>query len=87
MRWCGVRVEVFSIGFGRELFGWNAKSGTRWKICAIPLGGYIKMFGEHTLESNDDGEVRELTEQELKYFGYSAEHYVKLARRHQGLSD
>ncbi|WP_420565259.1 RIP metalloprotease RseP [Thalassobaculum sp.] len=42
----GVRVEAFSIGFGPELFGWNAKSGTRWKICAIPLGGYVKMFGD-----------------------------------------
>ncbi|AFX99003.1 RIP metalloprotease RseP [Candidatus Endolissoclinum faulkneri L2] len=42
----GVRVEVFSIGFGLELFGWSAKNGTRWKICAIPLGGYVKMFGD-----------------------------------------
>lgn len=42
----GVRVEAFAIGFGPELFGWNAKSGTRWKLCAIPLGGYVKMFGD-----------------------------------------
>jgi len=42
----GVRVEVFAIGFGPELFGWNAKTGTRWKVCAIPLGGYVKMFGD-----------------------------------------
>ncbi|WP_028794587.1 RIP metalloprotease RseP [Thalassobaculum salexigens] len=42
----GVRVEAFAIGFGPELFGWNAKSGTRWKVCAIPLGGYVKMFGD-----------------------------------------
>src|SRR5258708_31452009 len=41
----GVRVDVFSIGFGPELFGWTAKSGTRWKFSAIPLGGYVKMFG------------------------------------------
>ena len=45
-RWCGVRVEVFSIGFGPELFGRNDKHGTRWKISAIPLGGYVKMFGQ-----------------------------------------
>ena len=45
-RWCGVRVEVFSIGFGKELKGWTDKHGTRWKIAAIPLGGYVKMFGE-----------------------------------------
>ena len=42
----GVRVEVFSIGFGPELFGWNDRTGTRWKISAIPLGGYVKMFGD-----------------------------------------
>ncbi len=60
-RWCRVRVDVFSIGFGPELFGWNAKSGTRWKFCAIPLGGYIKMFGETALEPDETGKVRELT--------------------------
>ena len=42
----GVKVEVFSIGFGRELFGWNDKSGTRWKFSLIPMGGYVKMFGD-----------------------------------------
>ena len=42
----GVRVEVFSIGFGPELFGWNDKAQTRWKISLIPLGGYVKMFGD-----------------------------------------
>jgi regulator of sigma E protease len=45
-RWCGVRVEVFSIGFGPELFGRNDRHGTRWKVSAIPLGGYVKMFGQ-----------------------------------------
>src|SRR3990172_5074520 len=45
-RWARVRVEVFSIGFGTELKGWTDRAGTRWKICAIPLGGYVKMFGE-----------------------------------------
>ncbi|NQW00704.1 MAG: RIP metalloprotease RseP [Rhodospirillales bacterium] len=47
-----VRVEVFSIGFGPEIYGWNAASGTRWKISAIPLGGYVKMFGEGDDASN-----------------------------------
>jgi regulator of sigma E protease len=42
----GVRVEVFSIGFGPELFGWWDRAGTRWKFSAIPLGGYVKMFGD-----------------------------------------
>lgn len=45
-RRCGIRVEVFSVGFGRELFGWTDRVGTRWKISAIPFGGYVKMFGE-----------------------------------------
>src|SRR5271169_1935690 len=45
-RWNGVRVEVFSIGFGSELFGWWDSAGTRWKFSTIPLGGYVKMFGD-----------------------------------------
>ena len=48
----GVGVTDFSIGFGKELFGWSDKSGTRWKICAIPLGGYVKMAG--VLDENLD---------------------------------
>ncbi len=46
-RRCGVRIEVFSIGFGREVFGWNDRHGTRWRFSLIPLGGYVKMFGEN----------------------------------------
>ncbi len=42
----GVHVDAFSIGFGKELFGWTDKSGTRWKVAAIPLGGYVKMRGD-----------------------------------------
>ena len=42
----GVRIEVFSIGFGPELFGWFDRAGTRWKFSAIPLGGYVRMFGD-----------------------------------------
>lgn len=45
-RWCGVQVEVFSIGFGKEIFGWNDKYNTRWKVCWLPFGGYVKMFGD-----------------------------------------
>lgn len=45
-RYNGVRVEVFSIGFGPELFGWNDSHGTRWKFSLVPLGGYVKMYGE-----------------------------------------
>lgn len=54
---CGVKIEVFSIGFGKELWGWNDKSGTRWKISTLPLGGYVKMFGDASAASNPDGEL------------------------------
>ena len=50
----GVGVTDFSIGFGKELFGWNDKSGTRWKICLIPLGGYVKFFGDRNVFSQAD---------------------------------
>ena len=52
----GVGVTAFSIGFGKELFGWNDKSGTRWKICWIPLGGYVKFFGDRNVFSQADQE-------------------------------
>src|SRR3546814_11161792 len=42
----GVRADVFSIGFGRELFGWTDRPGTRWKVAVLPLGGYVKFAGE-----------------------------------------
>ena len=58
-----VRVEVFSIGFGPELFGWTNEAGTRWKISAIPLGGYIKMLGQSDLP-NEEEEGLELSEEE-----------------------
>lgn len=65
-RRCGVRIEVFSIGFGPELFGWTDKAETRWKISAVPLGGYVKMFGEGDTLEDEDGEERELTAEERK---------------------
>jgi len=53
-RWCGVRVLVFSIGFGPELIGFNDRHGTRWKISAIPLGGFVKFFGDENAASVPD---------------------------------
>ena len=58
----GVRVEAFSIGFGPELFAWNDRSGTRWRVAAVPLGGYVKMFGDADPASAgaaDDSEMSE----------------------------
>src|SRR6267154_376362 len=53
-RWCGVKVVTFSIGFGPELFGFNDRHDTRWKVCAIPLGGYVKFFGDENVASVPD---------------------------------
>ena len=58
-----VRVEVFSIGFGPEIYGWTDRLGTRWKFSAIPLGGYVKMFGESAVPG-DGEEERPLTPEE-----------------------
>ena len=55
-RWCGVRILVFSIGFGPEIVGFNDRYGTRWKIAAIPLGGYVKFFGDENAASMPDPE-------------------------------
>lgn len=46
----GVHVEVFSIGFGREILGWTGRGGTRWKVGWIPLGGYVKLHGQESAE-------------------------------------
>src|SRR6201997_2302623 len=53
-RLCGVRVLTFSVGFGPELVGFNDRHGTRWKISAIPLGGYVKFFGDDNAASVPD---------------------------------
>lgn len=67
-RWCGVRVEAFSIGFGHELFGFKDKHGTRWKFCWIPLGGYVQMFGDADPSSSmqDDTKVSKMKAAEKK---------------------
>ena len=56
-RWCGVKVLTFSLGFGPELAGFNDRHGTRWKISAIPLGGYVKFFGDDTEASTPSTEA------------------------------
>nr|WP_281367534.1 RIP metalloprotease RseP [Sphingomonas chungangi] len=53
-RWCGVKAEVFSIGFGKELFGWTDKRGTRWKVAALPMGGYVRFAGDMNPASQPD---------------------------------
>src|SRR3978361_2573836 len=66
-RWCGVRVLTFSVGFGPELFGFTDRSGTRWKLSAIPLGGYVKFFGDDNAASvPDEAAVGHMTEDERR---------------------
>src|SRR3954447_10881899 len=57
----GVKIEVFSIGFGPELFGWWDRTGTRWKFSAIPLGGYVKMFGDADASSGLPARIGQMT--------------------------
>lgn len=53
-RWCGVHSETFSIGFGRQIFGWRDKRGTTWKIGWLPLGGYVQFLGDRDAVSQPD---------------------------------
>lgn len=62
-RWNGVRVDVFSIGFGPELWGWTARSGTRWRVALVPLGGYVKFFGDEDASSTRPSD-QPMTEEE-----------------------
>src|SRR5215467_2367110 len=67
-RWCGVRVLVFSIGFGPELFGFNDRRGTRWQLSAIPLGGYVKFFGDENAASvPDQTALAAMTEEDRRH--------------------
>jgi regulator of sigma E protease len=66
-RWCGIKVMVFSIGFGPEIAGFNDHYGTRWKISAVPLGGYVKFFGdENSASVPDQAAAAGMTEAERK---------------------
>lgn len=76
-RRCGVRVDVFSIGFGPELFGFTDRRGTRWKFSALPLGGYVKMFGHAETVTEPDGSERAMTREERAV----SFHYKRLSQR------
>jgi len=70
-KWAGVKIDIFSIGFGREVFGWNDRSGTRWRIASLPLGGYVKMYGDASEASTPLESIAELSDEEkLKTFYY-----------------
>lgn len=65
-RLCGVKVETFSIGFGKEIFGRTDKAGTRWKFSWLPLGGYVQMFGDVDPASTKHADAKAMTEAERK---------------------
>ncbi|MCZ4345306.1 RIP metalloprotease RseP [Devosia neptuniae] len=64
-RWNGIAIQTFSVGFGRELFGWDDQHGTRWRISAIPLGGYVRFVGDMDAASTPDREVIAKADPEL----------------------
>src|SRR3954454_9088869 len=66
-RWCGVKVVTFSVGFGPEIVGFDDRHGTRWKLSWIPLGGYVKFFGDDNAASvPDEAAVANMTEAEKR---------------------
>lgn len=75
---CGVKVAEFSIGFGKQLWGWRDSSGTLWKISAIPLGGYCKFLGDSDAASSGN-QASELSEQDKKNAFAFQSPYKKLA--------
>lgn len=68
-RWNGVKVDAFAIGFGPELLGYTSASGTRWKFCAIPLGGYVKMYGDANVAST--GPNAQLSDEEKQNWNFT----------------
>ncbi len=85
-RYYGVRVDVFSIGFGKELFGWTDRSGTRWKVSLIPLGGYVQMFGDtdpssshNKYEMTEDNQTRPMTAEERRVAFFTKPVYQRAA--------
>lgn len=61
----GVKADVFSVGFGKELFGWTDRRGTRWKFSALPLGGYVQFAGDWNAISMPDAAAAQLPPDEL----------------------
>src|SRR5271163_1700506 len=77
-RWAGVKVLTFSLGFGPELIGFNDRHGTRWKISAVPLGGYVKFFGDDSEASTPSSDtLANMTEEERT----GSFHHKKVAAR------
>ncbi|MFT4718801.1 MAG: regulator of sigma E protease [Rickettsiales bacterium] len=76
---CGVKIEQFSIGFGKEIFGFNDKHNTRWKFCLIPFGGYVKMFGDRNPASLPSDEIKTFSKEEKSTSFYFQNVYKRIA--------
>jgi regulator of sigma E protease len=70
-RRCGVKIEAFSIGFGPELFGWTDRLGTRWRIALLPLGGFVKMFGDADASSRPDLKAAALMDMDARRVSFT----------------
>jgi len=77
-RWAGVKVVTFSLGFGPELAGFNDRHGTRWKLSAVPLGGYVKFFGDDTEASTPSADLLASMSEEERAGSF---HHKKVAAR------
>ena len=77
-RWCGIKVLSFSLGFGPEIAGFNDRYGTRWKLSAIPLGGYVKFLGDENAASTPDTEAAAAMSEEDKRVSF---HYQPVGSR------
>ena len=68
-RWCGVKIDAFSLGFGPELCAWVDKRGTRWRVGALPLGGYVKFYGDANAASMGDAPEGDTVDRSLTLAG------------------
>src|SRR5271157_6415809 len=68
-RWCGVKVDAFSLGFGPELLARVDSRGTRWRVAALPLGGYVKFHGDANVASVDNGSSNAAADRSLSLAG------------------
>lgn len=81
-RWCGVKVEAFSIGFGRAIASWRDREGTQWKIGWLPLGGYVKFHGDESAASTPDRHALDaLSDPRLRDEAASCFHFKPLWQR------
>jgi regulator of sigma E protease len=76
-RWCGVKVETFSLGLGPELFGFNDRYGTRWRVAALPLGGYVRFYGDASNASSRETAAMEALSPQERKVSYSSQNVWK----------